>query len=69
MGEGEVPLRGAAPVGRRKEVAAAADSQMVAEVAEECRTEVVGEVVLWREVVEAEALRVEEAVDHDVSEK
>lgn len=42
---GEVPLRGAAAVDRRKE-AAAADSQMVAEVAEVCPTEVVGEEVL-----------------------
>jgi hypothetical protein len=65
------PLRGAAPVDRRKEAAevAAGDSQMEVEEAEVCRTEVVGVVELWTVVEEAEARKAGEVVDHDVSEK
>jgi hypothetical protein len=42
---------------------------MEAEEAEECLMEVVAGEVLWTVVAAAEALRAEEVVDHDVSEK
>ena len=64
------PLKAAAAGDRRREaaVAAAGDSQMGVEEAEECRTEVVVAEELWRVEAEAEARMAGEVVDHDVNE-